>query len=131
MPSEEQRKEYHYEPCDLVPPVGENLMAHWFNHPEDADTETMTCLLSPKKRKDKLKVCPKARRSVGWGIHIVEGWIILRLWLLVMLFIVIGSLIFGVCWTILKSDIQGAFGVSAYIVTVLALVLGILQMWQG
>ena len=130
MPSETRKEEYHYEPCDLVPPVGENLMAHYFHHPEDATKRFITCL-APKRRKNKLEICPRLGTNVGWGIEIVEGWIMGRIWLLDLAFFLVGSLVFGVCWTILKKDVQGAFGVAAYMVAFLGLVVRNIQMYLG
>ena len=65
--------------------------------------------------------------TLGWGLHLVEGWAAFRVWLLVLHFLGVGSLTCGVCWTVLKHDLQGAFGVSAWIVTLGALVLGTVQ----
>jgi hypothetical protein len=35
-----------------------------------------------------------------------------------------GSLLFGLCWTILKNDVQGAFGVSAWWLSASTILLG-------
>lgn len=127
MPPENKKHEYLYQPCDLVPPVGENLMAHLFHHPEDANEASITCLRAPKKRKAKLSVCPQQGTSVGWGIHLVEGWVVARVWLLVLVLFLVGSLAFGVCWAALRRDVQGAFGVAAYVVALGGLVAGTVQ----
>lgn len=127
MPSETKKHEYLYQPCDLVPPVGENLMAHLFHHPEDANERSITCLRAPKKRKAKLSICPQQGTSVGWGIHLVEGWVVARVWLLVLLLFFGGSVAFGVCWAVLQRDVQTAFGVSAYIVALGGLLAGTVQ----
>lgn len=131
MPPESKKDEYLYQPYDLVPPVGENLMAHLFHHPEDANETSITCLRAPKKRKMKLTVCPRQGTSVGWGIHLVEGWVISRLWLLGLILFIIGSLVFGVCWSIFRHDLQGAFSVAAYIVTLMGMTVGTLQAALG
>lgn len=131
MPPETQKHEYLYQPCDLLPPVGENLMAHLFHHPEDANETSITCLRAPKKRKLKLSICPQQGTSVGWGIHLVEGWVVARVWLLSLILLFVGSLTFGICWAALEHDIQGAFGVSAYIVTLGGLVAGTMQAYMG
>jgi hypothetical protein len=127
MPPETRKDEYQYQPCDLIPPVGENLMAHLFHHPEDANEISVTCLRTPKKRKARLAVCPQMGTNVGWGIHLVEGWAMTRVWLLALSTFVLGSLVFGICWSILKHDIQGAFGVSSYIIALLTLAMGTVQ----
>ena len=126
-PKEKIRKEYLYEQYDTFPPVGENLMAHLFCHPEDANEMSITCLRAPKKLKEKLTVCPLQGTREGWGIHLVEAWVTSRVWLLIFFLFLLGSLIFGICWAILEHDIQGAFGVSGYMVTLVAVVVGTAQ----
>lgn len=127
MPPETKRDEYLYEPCDLIPPVGENLMTHWFQHPEEAWHFPYAYSLFPKKRKGQLDVDLSQGPSVAWGIQIVEGWLGSRIWLLSLSLFLCGSLAFGICWTVLKHDIQGAFGVAAYIVAFLTLAVGAAQ----
>ncbi|KAL8716588.1 MAG: hypothetical protein Q9225_006098, partial [Loekoesia sp. 1 TL-2023] len=88
MPSETRKEEYLYQPCDLLPPVGENLMTHLFHHPHEANEKAITFLRSPKKLKQRLAVCPRMGTNVGWGIHLVEGWAITKVWLLALVIFV-------------------------------------------
>lgn len=127
MPPEDKRNEYLFEPCDLEPPVGENLMMHLFNHPEDADERPITFLRVPKKRNGMLAICPEVGWSVGWGIHVVEDWAATKLWILAISVFLLGSLAFGVCWAVFQHDTQGAFGVASYMVALASLVMGTLQ----
>lgn len=127
MPSGERRKEYLYETSELLPPLGENYMMHLFHHPEDGDDESLTSLRVPKKRREKLKICQQRGIGVGWGLHLVEGWLLNRVWILVLVLFVLGSLVFGICWSILKHDIQGAFGVSGWILALAMIVVGTVQ----
>jgi len=53
----------------------------------------------------------------GWGFHFEEGWDFDLIMTISFVVFILGSLLFGICWSILEHDIQGAFGVSAYIVT--------------
>ena len=127
MPSGERRKEYLYETCELLPPVGENYMMHLFHQPEDGDDESLTCLRVPKKTREKLKVCQQRGIGVGWGLHLVEGWLLNRIWILILVLFVLGSLVFGICWSIIGHDIQGAFGVSAWMLALAMLIVGTVQ----
>ena len=52
----------------------------------------------------------------GWGIYYQEGWDELLIAAIVFVIFLLGSLIFGILWTMFTVDIQGAFTVSAYIV---------------
>lgn len=131
MPSESWREEYSYWPCDLMPPVGERLMAHLFYHPEEANELGITVLRAPKKRKEKLIIHGTEGTKLGWGLHLVEGWEPFRIWMVVLVFFDGGSLVFGICWSVFKHDLQVAFGVSAWIVTLGGLILGTLQTGLG
>ena len=127
MPPETRRDEYLYEPCDLIPPVGENFMTHLFHHPEDAWDFPWAYSLIPKRLNGELEIALNQAPRVGWGIQIVEGWLGSRLWLLSLSLFLCGSLAFAICWAILEHDIQGAFGVSAYVVALLTLAVGAAQ----
>lgn len=127
MPPDARKEEYIYQPCDVVPPVGETLMAHLLYHPEEANELGITCLRAPKKRNERLTICPREGTRLGWGLHFVEGWILFRIWVLLLSLFGIASLVFGICWAVFKHDVQGAFGVSAYLMTLLGLIVGTLQ----
>lgn len=130
MPSETKKYEYLYQPCDLVPPVGENLIAHLFHHLEDANERSITCPRALKKRKAKPSVCPQQGTRVGWSIHLFEGWAA-RIWLLVLIHFLCGGLAFGICWAVLRHDVQTAFGVSVYIVALGGLLAGTVQAFMA
>ncbi|KAL8780100.1 MAG: hypothetical protein Q9213_006622 [Squamulea squamosa] len=49
MPPEARKDEYLYQPCDLLPPIGENFMTHLFHHPHEANEKAITFLRAPKK----------------------------------------------------------------------------------
>ena len=128
IPPETKKDGYSYQACDLVPPVGERLMTHLFHHPECANNEQPVAFLrTPKKKNEKLAVSPQIGTRVGWGIQIIEGWIVGRLWLLAFTFVVLGTTVFAICWSVLEKDLQGAFAVSAYAVTVVGLITGTIQ----
>ncbi|KAL8804222.1 MAG: hypothetical protein Q9182_002676 [Xanthomendoza sp. 2 TL-2023] len=121
------KDDYSFQPCDLLPPVGENLMTHLFHHPHEANEMAITYRRSPKKRKAKLEVCPQSGTNVGWGIHLVEGWAITKIWILALAVFLASSLIFAIAWALLEHDLQGAFGVSTYFVAVATLGIGTIQ----
>lgn len=53
----------------------------------------------------------------GWGLHYQEGLDFDMLIAFISLIFTVGSFLFGVLWSYFKLDIQGAFGVSSYMVT--------------
>jgi hypothetical protein len=113
---------YSFEPVDLVPPVGSTYLLHLFKHPEDYDGELITYLRSPKRRE-------RLEFGMGWGINLVEGFLAQKIWACFMLFFGFGSGVFAILWTIKKQDVQGAFGVAGWVVTLAGLLLGGLQAW--
>ncbi|KAL8948379.1 MAG: hypothetical protein Q9222_005435 [Ikaeria aurantiellina] len=127
MPPQARQDEYQYQPSDLLPPVGENLMTHLFHHPHDGNEKAITFLRSPKKRKQKLAICPQKGTNVGWGIHLVEGWAMTKIWLLALAMLFSSSLIFAVSWSVLQHDVQGAFGVASYCIALSGLGIGTIQ----
>jgi len=118
-----QKSEYDFEPVDLVPPVGSRYLLHLFKHPEDYDGELITYLRSPKRRS-------RLDFGVGWGINLVEGFLADRVWTLIMSFFIFGSTIFAIVWACKRGgDVQGAFGVAGWMITLAALAVGWAQAW--
>lgn len=116
LPPEALREEYMYNPmpADMIPPLGENYMMHLFSHPDHADPRAKEDLdRIPKKLKDRLAICAAQGKGIGWGVHFVEGWHLSALSLVAYVVFLIASLIFLVCWAVLKQDVQGASGVAA------------------
>ncbi len=79
------------------------------------------------RKREKLAVCPQNGTSVGWGLQIVEGWMVGRLWLLALSFVIFGTTVFAICWSILEIDLQGAFAMSVYVVALVGLGIGTMQ----
>lgn len=113
---------YTFEAVDLIPPVGSHYLLHLFKHPEDYDGELITYLRAPKRRE-------RLEFGMGWGINLVEGFLAQKVWAVIMAGFGAGSAVFAVLWTVKKGDVQGAFGVAGWLVTLAALVLGALQAW--
>ncbi|KAL9009421.1 MAG: hypothetical protein Q9173_005551 [Seirophora scorigena] len=127
MPPEGRKEEYAYQACDLIPPIGENLMTHLFHHPHEANEKAITLRRSPKKRKERLAVCPQMDTNVGWGIQLVQNWAMTTVWLLACTIFVLSGLIFAIAWSVLKHDLQGAFGVAPFFTTLTGLGIGAVQ----
>ncbi|KAK4545580.1 hypothetical protein LTR36_002930 [Oleoguttula mirabilis] len=116
--------DYNFEPGDLLPPVGSHYLLHLFKHPEDYDGELITYLRAPKKN-------GRLTLGRGWGISLVEGFEATRVWLLFSTFFAVGSLVFAVAWAYKRHDVQGAFGVAAWVCTLAGLAVGWMQASLG
>lgn len=114
---------YYFVPSDLMPPVGERYLMHLFHHPEDYEDELITYRRIPKKRGAMLKV-ENADVGVGWGIHLVEGFLPYKVWTLFTSLFVLASLVFAITWAVKRGDVQGAFGVAGYVCALATLIIG-------
>lgn len=125
------QQNYDYIPYDpgLLPPTGKECMTHLFYHPEHADDTSEITQQTPKKRNRKIDPKDSLARFQGWGIHAVEGLVLERLFFLWIMFFAGAGLAFGLCWSILKHDIAGAWTVSAWISSLGALSAAFVQYW--
>ena len=129
MPPESQKDQYRYNPmpAEIVPPVGENHMLHLIKHPTHAEDDGLLLDRIPKKLRGRLLVCSSRGTGLGWGIYFIEGWHISVITLVAFAIVLAGSLVFLICWSVLKQDVQGASGVAAYMIAFLGLAIGSVQ----
>lgn len=128
IPPESRRNEYDYfpMPADTVPPIGPNLLMHFFNHPEDAPPSRIVLSCIPKRKRDKLEPCPIRGSSLGWGIDVATGPNELKLFVCGLI-ACLCSLTFGVIWTVRQKDIQGGFGVAGFMFATLGFAIASLK----
>jgi hypothetical protein len=74
IPPKELSTLYQYERSKLKPPIGSNLLMHYFNCPKDVPSLAPCFRKIPKKISQQLTVCPVKGVSPGWGLHFVEGF---------------------------------------------------------
>lgn len=67
---------------------------------------------------------------VGWGLYFQEGWHMETVFF-IMAMIVLSSMVFGIVWAVVQADIQGAFGISGFMVTTGALGVGYLAIREA
>ncbi|TGO09880.1 hypothetical protein BTUL_0151g00220 [Botrytis tulipae] len=119
-------------PPKMVPPIGPEHMLHLFQDcPSISDVNSNFYLQRIPRRKIE-PIALNANRlseNLGWGLHFVEG---LNTSLAITVMLILSSVLgiaFAICWTILEKDIQGAFGVAAYITSVMTLAVMTWQLW--
>lgn len=123
--------EYRCKPAGPLkggPPVLPDILEHFFARPSCIPEHNISILNRLPKR-----ICGELQGSAGepaegWGIYYQEGWDGDIITMLVFAMFLIGSLLFGVLWSCLKMDVQGAFGVSAYIITANAIFISLVAM---
>lgn len=72
----------------------------------------------PLKRQSRLNPCPIKGFSVGWGIDAING-VEERVVLACAFVGFVSSLVAAVAWSVAKDDVQGGFGVGAFILAFL------------
>jgi hypothetical protein len=106
LPADHMKYKYALVPIDIIPPVGENQLMHFFHHPEHAEDEP---------------VCNGRATEIGWGLHLVEGWDQRKT------FFGFGSFLWRFLWAVFKRSIQDAFAVSAFAVALAVFTVGFTQ----
>lgn len=77
----------------------------------------------PKKLKGKLE--EKLDDDVnGWGIQFEEGPDWSKIWTAMTVVFVLGSVLFGILWSVFEQDVQAAFGVSNWWISLCTVFLG-------
>ncbi|XP_014557166.1 hypothetical protein COCVIDRAFT_69160, partial [Bipolaris victoriae FI3] len=107
-------------PLAIWPPVLSQDLMHMLSSPQCIhEDETWVLDQLPKRTAGELQACV-GKPAEGWGIYYKEGIDFDMIIGVVFAVFLLGSLLFGILWTVLKRDIQGAFGVSAYVVTAIS-----------
>ncbi|KAH8803417.1 hypothetical protein F5884DRAFT_861745 [Xylogone sp. PMI_703] len=119
--------QYTYKPTppELIPPIGERYMMHLFQYPSHAEGDIYCLERLPKKLKEKLK-CDGSSEQ-GWGLYLVEGLDMRKIWLISFILFGFGSLLIGVLWAIYEHSIQDAFSIGSYMVAFATVTIGTVQ----
>jgi hypothetical protein len=125
--------EYRYSPAppETIPPVGGNLLVHYFQHPSHAEDQPVCLERFPKKLRERLAVCGGRATGLGWGLNLEEGWNITKTWYVASVIFVLGSVLWGVLWTVFEHSIQDAFAISGYLVSLTIVTIGFTQAVVG
>lgn len=118
--------EYEYTPVPptCTPPIGPNTLLHFMNSPQCADEQQNWILNQFPKRMTGDLQAELDKEVLRWGIHFREGLNWTKIWGSVLVIPVLGSFLFGILWSVFKKDIQGAFGVASWLITLCSIVLG-------
>lgn len=111
---------------DLIPPVGSTYLLHLLHHPQDYENEHIAYDRMPKLVSGRL-----GPGDCGWGVELVETFLADRVWGIVLVVFGLGSLVFGSVWAATKRDLQGAFGIAAWVCGLAVLLTGWLQACLG
>ena len=105
------------------PAIGSQRLTHYFLSPQCVEATQKTILAQLPKRIGHLRALNN-QEEIGWGIHFQEGWHWRTVYFVVVVLVASSSLVFGIVWSITKRDIQGAFAISSFWLTLGSLLLG-------
>ncbi|KAF2122691.1 hypothetical protein BDV96DRAFT_561211 [Lophiotrema nucula] len=113
-------------PDAFTPPLPPNLLKHLFSQP-DCIRPNQTRILdqAPKKINGPLPGTGTEQQSF-WGIDFEEGWNHEKITWIALFIFGLGSSLFAVLWSVFRWDVQGAFGVASWWVTLCTLLLTLL-----
>ncbi len=114
-------------PLDMVPPIAAEHLVHLLKAECSASWQAGSFYLDqlPRKKDKPLKFAVSAHlthdANVGYGLRFVESpdssFIVTFLFVITL---IVGT-VFGVSWTVFEKDLQGAWAIAAYFVSVMAL----------
>ena len=106
-----------YGPLDTWPPVLSEELMCMLKAPLEIDKDETFILDQLPKRICGMLQGQAGQPSEGWGMYFEEGLDFDFIIGVIFAIFVLASLLFGILWTVLEMDIQGAFGISSYMVT--------------
>ncbi|RII23115.1 hypothetical protein CUC08_Gglean011937 [Alternaria sp. MG1] len=120
--------EYEYSPSPpkTHPPIPPEYLASLFTCATDVHEEDDWILNQLPKRTCGVLQGQKGQPAEGWGIYFLEGWDREIISLLILFIFFLASLLFGVLWWKFQFDLQGGFGVSAYMMAVCTIVISVI-----
>jgi hypothetical protein len=131
LPPDNMRIHYDYDPmpADLMPPVGPNLLVHFFETPSCSSSISPDLYRRiPKKLREKLTPCPQKGMSVGWGLQFAEGIDEISFFLFGCATF-LSCLFVSIIWAVTKNDVQGGFGIGGFLLAFVGFCGSLLHSW--
>jgi hypothetical protein len=113
-------------PPKTRPPIPPEYLSMLFYYPsEAAENDIWVFNQLPKRTCGQLQGEP-GQPAEGWGIYYQEVWDKELITLALFIMLALGTLLFGVLWAKYKFDVQGAFGISAWMASLGGMLLFVL-----
>ena len=115
---------YDYRPRSLKPPpIPANIFLHHLANPGPHKRLVWGNRMPQKLDNSILQSqCPDDGLVTGWGVHIIEGLNKSILLLCTLAGLVVSGIV-AMAWSIARDDVQGGFGIGAWLTSVQAIVL--------
>jgi hypothetical protein len=74
IPPESQKHEYDYSPmpAETIPPIGPNLLMHFFTHPDESASHPVLFPSIPKRKKNKLSLLTSLLKAASWDTTVTS-----------------------------------------------------------
>jgi hypothetical protein len=113
-------------PPKARPPVPPEYLAMLFYRPSEAGQDDIWLLNQMPKRTCGRLQGALGQPAEGWGIYYHESWDRDLITLAVFIILMLATLLFGVLWSKYQFDVQGAFGISAWMATLGGILIALL-----
>jgi len=121
--------EYSPNPPKTHPPFPPEYLASLFTCNSKVDEQDDWILNQiPKRTCGELRG-QKGDPAEGWGIYFVESWDHKLISLLILVVFLVASSLFGILYSRFHFDVQGAFGVSAWMIACSSMMLQVAATW--
>jgi hypothetical protein len=124
---------YGHDPYPMVPilPIAATTFFHHLAKPED-HPQRVWCARMPKKLHKSILQWSGDPDTlvVGWGVHIIEGIHQFNM-LLTMLVLLCLTAAVSITWAVVRDDVQGGYGIGAFLVAAQTLVLMMVDRQMG
>ena len=120
--------DYKPRPMDLLPPISENEMIHYFHCPDHALDIPLFLERMPLKLNGRLDLSSGA--NTGWGIIFNDSISWKKVWM--MAFIgMLSSALAGLSWWFIKDDAQGGSVIAGVTAPIVLVTIGAIQGYLG
>jgi hypothetical protein len=128
IPSETDMKTrgYIYNPYPLDPPlpIPTEAFLHYLSKPDPHKRLAWGKRIPQKLDSSILQMQPDDELVIGWGLHIIEALDKVTVLLCVLAGLLVSGIV-AIAWSIARDDVQGGFGIGAWVTSVLAIVLAL------
>lgn len=96
---------------ETTPVIASSRLTHFLKSPSCIDSKQKSILTQLPKRTCGRLVASPEEEVLGWGLHFKRGWHTSSVYFVALVFVLAG-LVFGICWSSVKGDIQGGFSMT-------------------
>ena len=118
---------YGYRPCPLrpLPPIPANIFLHHLLKPTEHRRLLWGNRIPQKLHRSILQAQSSEDLIIGWGVHIIEGLNKITLYSSAFGVMLVSGIV-SVAWAVARDDVQGGFGIGAWLASMLGVVVMLL-----